>query len=166
MAWARQWPNAIRGNGDTTMRSRTKLAAGILVALFAFAAACSSDDDSSTSTSSTQGDGKTVAAEYETWCTSVQNLIDQSSPNDLSAVGDLAAFSQAIQSLATTAPAPIATQMQTLAAASQAKLEAVQQDPTATLPEAAAQQAQTAEEDVSSWIAANCGGLQLPEIDL
>ena len=146
------------------MGSKTKLTGAIAVALLAVGPACSSDDDPAPSAAT--GDGQTVNAEYETWCTSVQNLIEQSSPGDLSAEGELAAFSQAIQSLATTAPEPINSQMQTLATASNTKSEAVAQDPTATLPPAAAQEAQTASQEVSRWVADNCGGLQLPTIDL
>ena len=55
--------------------------------------------------------------------------------------------------------------MQTLATASQTKLAAVQQDPTATLPQAMADQATSANAEVSSFVSENCG-LQLPTIDL
>jgi hypothetical protein len=147
------------------MRSRTKQAVVVVAMALAVVSACGSDDDSSTTTSAA-ADGAGVSSEYATWCTSVQNLIEQSSPGDLSAVGDLAAFTEAIQSLATTAPEPINAQMQTLATASEAKLEAVQQDPTATLPSAMVDGASSANQDVSTWVAENCGGLQLPTIDL
>jgi hypothetical protein len=96
----------------------------------------------------------------------VQDLVDQASPNDLSAVGDLAAFSQALTSLSANAPAPIEAQMQTLATATATKLAAVQQDPTATLPSDIAQSAQSASQDVSEFVSENCGGVQLPTIDL
>ncbi len=155
------------------MASRTKLvvaAAGMVVAL-GLGTACSSDTStSSTNTSaaaSTQGSGGVsgVNKEYETWCTSVQNLIDQSSPADLSDLGALAAFSQSISSLASTAPLPIQSQMQTLATATQTKLAAVQQDPSATLPPTLADQAATAADDVTAFVQTNCG-FQLPKISL
>ena len=147
---------------------RVAVVAMVVVAFFASVAACSSDDDSSGSNSTTGGSqaSGSVNQEYETWCSSVQDLVDQSSPDDLSAVGDLAAFSQALTSLSANAPAPIETQMQTLATVTATKLAAVQQDPTATLPNDAAQQAQSASDDVSTFVSDNCGGVQLPTIDL
>jgi hypothetical protein len=140
----------------------------VVVAFFTSVTACSSDDDSSGSNSTTGGSqpSGSVNKEYETWCSSVEDLVDQSSPNDLSEVGDLAAFSQALTSLSANAPAPIESQMQTLATATATKLEAVQQDPTATLPSDVAQQAQSASDDVSTFVSDNCGGVQLPTIDL
>lgn len=144
-------------------------AIALVVAAFTLAAACSSDDDSSGSTTATARSGTSdsgVNKEYETWCSSVQDLVDQSSPNDLSELGDLAAFSQALTSLSANAPAPIETQMQTLSTATAAKLAAVQQDPTATLPSDMAQPAQSASQDVSAFVNENCGGVQLPTIDL
>ena len=154
-----------KGNGEQ-MGSKTKMGVAVvaLVVALGLGAGCSSDDSTSTSNTS-GGSSGTPTKEYETWCTSVQNLIDQSSPNDLSDIGDLAAFTQAIQSLASTAPEPIQSQMQTLATASQTKLAAVQQDPTATLPPTMADQATSANEEVSSFVSQNCG-LQLPTIDL
>jgi hypothetical protein len=157
------------GTGER-MGSKPKslVAAMTLIVALGLGTACSSDgSSSSTNTSaagSTQGSG-TVNKEYETWCTSVQNLIEQSSPGDLSDIGDLASFSQAIQSLASTAPVPIQAQMQTLATATQAKLAAVQQDPSATLPPTLADQADSASQDVAAFVQTNCG-LQLPKIDL
>ena len=154
-------------NGEQ-MGSKTKVGVAVvaLVLVLGFGAGCGSNSSSSSSTSaaSSQGSG-TPNKEYETWCTSVQNLIDQSSPNDLSDIGELAAFTQAIQSLASTAPEPIQAQMQTLATASQAKLAAVQQDPTATLPQALSDQAASANQDVTAFVSENCG-LQFPTIDL
>jgi hypothetical protein len=150
------------------MGSKTKVGVAVvaLVLALGLGAGCSSGGSSSPDTSgvSSQGSG-TAKKEYETWCTSVQNLIDQSSPNDLSDIGDLAAFTQAIESLASTAPQPIQSQMQTLATASQTKLAAVQQDPTATLPQAMVDQTTAANQDVSSFVSQNCG-VQLPTIDL
>ncbi len=138
-----------------------------VVLALGLSAGCSSNSSTSstnTSGAASQGSG-TPNPQYATWCTSVQNLIDQSSPNDLSDIGDLAAFTQAIQSLASTAPEPIQSQMQTLATASQTKLAAVQQDPTATLPQAMADQATAANQEVTAFVSQNCG-LQLPTIDL
>lgn len=152
------------------MGSKTKVvvATAAMVVALGLVTACSSDTStSSTNTSaaaSTQGSGG-VNKEYETWCTSVQNLIDQSSPADLSDLGALAAFSQSISSLASTAPLPIQSQMQTLATATQTKLAAVQQDPSATLPPTLADQAATAADDVTAFVQTNCG-LQLPKISL
>lgn len=152
------------------MGTSKRLAAVAMVAMafFTLATACSSDDESSGSNSTTGGSqaSGSVNKEYETWCSSVQNLVDQASPNDLSAVGDLAAFSQALTSLSANTPAPIESQMQTLSTATAAKLAAVQEDPTATLPSDVAQQAQSANEDVSAFVEENCGGVQLPTIDL
>ena len=133
------------------------------VLLVTVAGACSSDDDSSSE--ATSGSGGT-SAEDQQFCTEVRNLVEQSSPGDLSAVGDLAAFTQAVQSLAATAPEAIQDPVQTLATASQAKLTAVQQDPSATIPPAMAQEAQSANDELATWVATNCGGFQLPTIDL
>jgi hypothetical protein len=133
------------------------------VLLVTLAGACSSDDDSSSDP--TSGSGGTTAEDQQ-FCTEVGNLIEQSSPGDLSALADLASFTQAVQSLAATAPEAIQAPVQTLATASQAKLTAVQEDPTATIPSELAQQARTANDELSTWVAANCGGLQLPTIDL
>jgi maltose-binding protein MalE len=155
-------------NGEQ-MGSKTKLGVAVVavVLMLGLAAGCSSD--STTTSTNTSGASSQVSGtpnpQYETWCTSVQNLIDQSSPKDLSDIGDLAAFTQAIQSLASTAPEPIQSQMQTLATASQTKLEAVQQDPTATLPQALSDQATSANQDVTTFVSQNCG-LQFPTIDL
>ena len=157
-----------KGNGEQ-MGSRKKVGVAVvaLVIALGLGTGCSSDNSTSTSNTSaaSQGSG-TPTKGYETWCTSVQNLVDQSSPNDLSDIGDLAAFTQAIQSLASTAPEPIQSQMQLLATASQTKLAAVQQDPTATLPEDLENQAGSATQQVTSFVEQNCGGLQLPTIDL
>lgn len=149
------------------MGTKSKVVAIIvaLAAAMALGAGCSSDDSSSESTSTEGAGSASASSEYETWCTSVQNLIDQSSPNDLSAIGDLAAFSQAIASLSSTAPEPIQSDMQTLATATEAKLTAVQQDPTATLPQDLADQAAEANVAVSEFVQTNCG-VQLPTIDL
>jgi hypothetical protein len=155
----------------TSTNRRSTLAVGLLM-IFAsmFASACSSDDDSSSSTttraSSGTGGGGEVSDEYKTWCTSVQNLVDQSSPGDLSDIGTLSAFNDAIQSLATTAPEPVLSDMQTIATATEAKLEAVQVDPTATLPPDIASQADAAQDQVAVFVKDNCGGVQLPELDL
>lgn len=149
------------------MESKTKVGVALvaLVIALGLGSGCSSDDSTTDTAASSPGSGA-PKEEYKTWCTSVQNLIDQSSPNDLSDIGDLAAFDQAIQSLASTAPEPIQSDMQTLATASSTKLAAVQQDPTATLPQAMADQATAANADVSSFVSTNCGGVQLPTIDL
>jgi hypothetical protein len=130
----------------------------------ASASACGSDDDSSSS--ATTGSGGAVSKENQEFCTEMQNLVEQSSPDDLSALANLASFTDAVTSLTATAPEAILPQMQTLATASQAKLEAVQQDPSATIPPPLADQAQAANEDVAKWVADNCGGLQVPTIDL
>lgn len=156
------------------MRSTRSMGALVLtVAAFLLASAgCSSDDETSTSTSTTStaapggSTSATVNPEYETWCTSVKDLIEQSSPEDLNALADLASFTQAVQSLATTAPEPINSQMQTIATASQAKLTAAEEDPNATLPPDLAQSTEQAAEDVSVFVNDNCGGLQLPTLDL
>jgi hypothetical protein len=153
---------------------RISAVAAVVAALMLLGVGCSSDDEpetanTTTTTRASTGTGATSATvnpEYETWCTSVQNLIDQSSPNDLSALADLASFTQAMQSLATTAPEPITAQLQTIATASQTKLEAAEQDPDATLPPEIAQSTEQAVEDVSVFVNDNCGGLQLPTIDL
>lgn len=149
-------------------KTRRAVALVALVAALGLGTSCSSSDSTSTTNSSAGGSSQSsgsVNKEYETWCTSVQNLIDQSSPNDLSDIGDLAAFTQAITSLASTAPQPIQPQMQTLATASQAKLAAVQQDPTATLPTSVSDQAESANADVTAFVSENCGST-LPSIDL
>jgi hypothetical protein len=135
-----------------------------LVAAASLVVACSSDD-SSDSADTTGGSSGGVTAEYETWCGSVKDLVDQSSPGDLSATADLAAFNQAIVSLTSTAPEPIQSDMQTLATATDAKLTAVQADPTATLPQTLADEAKAANVEVSAFVSTNCG-VQLPTIDL
>lgn len=132
------------------------------VMVVTLAAACSSDDSSSEPTTGSGG----TTAEDQAFCTEVRNLVDQSSPGDLSAQGQLAAFTQAVQSLAATAPEAIQGPVQTLATASQAKLTAVQEDPSATIPPDLSQQARTAGDELSRWVATNCGGFQLPTIDL
>ena len=167
--WARQGVVVGDKRNGEQMGSKTKLGVAVVAVVLALglSAGCSSNSSTSstnTSGASSQGSG-TPNPQYATWCTSVQNLIDQSSPNDLSDIGDLAAFTQAIQSLASTAPEPIQSQMQTLATASQTKLAAVQQDPTATLPQAMADQATAANQEVTAFVSQNCG-LQLPTIDL
>jgi hypothetical protein len=153
----------------TTSRAST-FAVGLFIVLASIAAsACSSDDDASPSTttrSSSGTGGGAVSAEYETWCTSVQNLIDQSSPGDLSDIGTLSAFNDAVQSLTTTAPDPVLSDMQTIATATETKLEAVQTDPTATLPAEIAASADDAQDKVAIWVRENCGGVELPELDL
>jgi hypothetical protein len=135
-----------------------------LVAAAAVGLGCSSDD-SSDSTETSGGSTGSVNAEYETWCASVKDVVEQSSPGDLSATADLAAFNQAIVSLTATAPEPIQGDMQTLATATDAKLTAVQADPTATLPQALADEAKAANDEVSAFVATNCG-VELPTIDL
>jgi hypothetical protein len=148
------------------MAAKTKMVAIVvgLVAAAALGLGCSSDD-SSDSTETTGGSSGSVNAEYETWCSSVKDVVDQSSPGDLSATADLAAFNQAIVSLTATAPEPIQSEMQTLATATDAKLTAVQADPTATLPQALADEAKAANDEVSAFVSTNCG-VQLPTIDL
>jgi hypothetical protein len=152
----------------TTNRVSALATGLLLVVLSAAGMACSSDDDSTASTTSggasSGGNGST--SEYETWCTSVQNLVDQSSPDDLSDIGTLSAFNDAVQSLATTAPEPVLSDMQTIATATEAKLDAVQVDPSATLPQEIAQQADAAQDQVAAFVRDNCGGLVLPELDL
>ena len=71
-----------------------------------------------------------------------------------------------MQSLTTTAPEPVLSDMQAIATATEAKLEAVQVDPTATLPPEIASQADDAQDQVAIWVRDNCGGLELPELDL
>jgi hypothetical protein len=153
----------------TSTKRASLVTAGMLL-LAIVGAACSSDDSSSDTTttraSGDQGSAQTINSEYETWCTSVQNLIEQSSPDDLSDLGVLSAFNDAVQSLATTAPEPVLSDMQAIATASEAKLEAAQVDPTATLPPEIAQQADEAQDRVAIWVSENCGGLRLPELDL
>jgi hypothetical protein len=149
------------------MTSKTKVGVALvaIVVALGLGTACSSNDSSSsTSNASTQGSG-TPNPEYVTWCTSVQNLVAQASPNDLSDLGDLAAFNSSVASLATTAPAPIQSQMQTLSTATEAKLTAVQSDPTATLPQALADQSTAAVQEITSFVSQNCG-FQLPPIKL
>jgi hypothetical protein len=155
----------------TSTKGISTVAAGLLLVLVSiFGVACGSDDDDATTTSSRAPSGSTgegtVNPEYDTWCTSVQNLVDQSSPGDLSDLGTLSAFNDAIQSLTTTAPEPILSDMQTIATATETKLQAVQVDPSATLPSDVAQQADTAQDEVALFVRDNCGGLQLPELDL
>lgn len=130
-------------------------------------AGCSSDDSSSSTTTSraTSSSNGSANPVYATWCASVQNLLDQSSPGDLSDLGTLASFSQAVTSLASTAPEPIQEPMQTLATATAAKLAAVQQDPSATLPATVADEAKAANDQVATFVADNCG-LTLPNLDL
>lgn len=148
------------------MAAKTKVVAWVvgLVAAATLGVGCSSDD-SSESADTTGGSSGSVNAEYETWCGSVKDLVDQSSPGDLSATADLAAFNQAIVSLTATAPEPIQSDMQTLATATDAKLTAVQADPAATLPQALADEAEAANVEVSAFVSTNCG-VQLPTIDL
>lgn len=162
------------------MGSRIRTAAVVVLATVALACvACSDDGDDTSAATTTRGTtDATVNPQYETWCDSVRNLIDQSSPSDLSDLGALASFTEAIQSLAATGPEPIQPQLQTLATASQAKLEAseqqaeepqgqsVPQDPAATLSPERAAEADRAAEDVSTFVFENCGGLELPTIDL
>jgi hypothetical protein len=138
-----------------------------MLAILGPIAGCSSDGSSSGSTTSeaTSSSNGSANPVYATWCASVQNLLDQSSPGDLSDLGALASFSQAITSLASTAPEPIQEPMQTLATATMAKLTAVQQDPSATLPAAVSDEAKAANDEVATFVADNCG-LTLPSFDL
>lgn len=139
--------------------------AAALAAVVVFGLGCSSDDSSTDSTSASGGSSGSVDPAYETWCSSVQDLVDQSSPGDLSATADLAAYNQAIVSLAATAPEPIEQDMQTLATATGAKLTAVQADPTATLPQPLADEAKAANDELAAFVSTNCG-VTLPTIDL
>jgi len=152
------------------MRSSRRVTMVVLavVALMAAGASCNSDDETTSSTTTTAAGATdaTVNPEYETWCTSVQNLIDQSSPEDLSDLANLAAFTQAMQSLSTNAPEPIESQLQTIATASQARLDAEEQQTDETLPAEIAAQTDQATEDVTTFVRDNCGGLQLPTLDL
>jgi hypothetical protein len=161
--------SGVRAQGiGEQMAAKAKVVAVVvgLVVAATLGVGCSSDDDSSSDVENTTGGSSgSVNAEYETWCGSVKDLVDQSSPGDLSATADLAAFNQAIVSLTATAPEPIQSDMQTLATATDAKLTAVQADPTATLPQALADDAEAANVEVSAFVSTNCG-VELPTIDL
>lgn len=155
------------------MRTKTWMVVVFTVlASFALAAGCGDDDDegsaSSTSASAaTGGDSAgSVNPEYETWCTSVQNLVDQSSAGDLSALADLAALSQAVTSLSQSAPEPIAEDMENWSTGLQAKVDAAEQEPPGTVPPEIAVTANRSAAVVETFVAENCGGVQLPEVEI
>jgi hypothetical protein len=129
-------------------------------------AACSSDDDTSTSTTSDGGASEgQVDEEYETWCTSVQNVIDQNGAEGLSLGGQLASVSQTLQSLAQNAPEPIEEQMQLLATTSQALLAANDQSADVTVPQENLAEAEQAAAEVRTWISDNCG-IDVPDFNV
>lgn len=145
--------------------TRTKLRLAALAAalvLGAGLAACSDDDDSSTETTSEAAAG-VPSEENETWCTSVENLLEQAGTDELSVSASLPELSQAFTSLAANAPAEVADDVQTLATISSAALELSQSSPGSTLPEATRQEAVDAWDDMDAWVTENCG-IEVPEL--
>jgi hypothetical protein len=133
------------------------IALSLIVATAVGTAACSSDSSTSTDGStSTVAPGGTTSSDAA-WCTSVENLVEQSPVDDVSVSAALPELSQALTSLATTAPAAIASDMQTLASVSQAAVELTQSSPGSTLPAEAQQQAADSWAAMDAWVATNCG---------
>lgn len=145
----------------TTTKLRLAALAAALV-LGAGLVACSDDDgDSSTGTTSEAAAG-VPTEENETWCTSVESLLDQAG-DELSVSASLPELEQAFTSLAATAPAEVADDVQTLATISSAALELSQSSPGSTLPEATRQEAVDAWDDLDAWVTENCG-IEVPEL--
>ncbi len=125
--------------------------------------ACSDDDDSN----EVGGSDETVPAEMSAtgeaaeWCQEVINVDQQRLSEGLAISGsaDAAAFSQAVTSLAATAPDDILPSVQTLATLSTSLVQS--DDPDATFPPAAEAEFTEAATEVQTWVRDNCGGYEL-----
>jgi hypothetical protein len=142
---------------------RPAIALSAIVAIAIGTAACSSDSSTSTGGSTSASAPSGTTASDATWCTSVENLVEQGSADSLSVSAALPELSQALTSLATTAPGAIASDMQTLATVSQAAVDLSQSSPGSTLPDEARQQAADSWAAMDDWVTANCG-VTLPSL--
>jgi hypothetical protein len=145
----------------TTKLRLAALAAALL--LGAGQAACSDDGDGDSSTETTSEAAAGVPSEEnETWCTSVEGLLDQAG-DEVSVSSSLPELSQAFTSLAANAPSEVEDDVQTLATISGAALELSQSAPGSTLPEATRQEAVDAWDGLDAWVTDNCG-IEVPEL--
>jgi hypothetical protein len=133
-------------------RRARRTAAAVAILLTLVAAACSSSDSSSGS-SGTSGTSAGDAKQTEEFCTQIQNLANEGLFEGLSDPSKLAAFSQALVSLAATAPSAIQPQIQALIDAS----KYVSQYPGSTLPPDQQSNVRTSADELRSWVDGNCG---------
>jgi hypothetical protein len=149
-----------------TNLTRTKSAVvglALVMALFGLAA-CGDDDDESSdlgASDQTVPDEMEATGDAAAWCEEVINVDQERLSEGLAVSGaaDAAAFSQAVTSLAATAPDEMLEPIQTLSTISTSLVQSG--DPDATLAPAEAAEFEEAATEVQTWVRDNCGGYEL-----